>query len=84
MAETTKYRLNVGNIAFLMGTLLIALIGTPWYILTRGLGWPEALTCGALWLVVGISVTGSPATSNRDVPCSSASTRSRACRCSAT
>ena len=58
MAEATKYRMNVGNIAFLMGTLLIALIGTPWYIATRGLGWPEALTCGALWLAVGISVTG--------------------------
>ncbi|HVT59149.1 MAG TPA: hypothetical protein VHR45_12195 [Thermoanaerobaculia bacterium] len=54
----TRPRPNLANIAFLMGTLLVALIGTPWYIAARGLGWPEVATFAALWLAVGISVTG--------------------------
>ncbi len=50
-------RINWLNLVFLLGTLLIALIGTPWYILKVGLGWPEAVTFGVLWLFVGVSVT---------------------------
>jgi stearoyl-CoA desaturase (delta-9 desaturase) len=46
------------NVIFLVGTLVVALIGTPWYLATVGLGWPEALTFVGLWLAVGISVTG--------------------------
>jgi stearoyl-CoA desaturase (delta-9 desaturase) len=53
-----KPRPNVSNIAFLTGTFLIALVGTPWYIIARGLGWPEVIVCAALWLAVGMSVTG--------------------------
>ena len=41
-----------------MSTLLVAAIGTPWYLATRGLGWPETLTFAGLWLAVGLSVTG--------------------------
>jgi stearoyl-CoA desaturase (delta-9 desaturase) len=50
-------RINWLNLIFLMGTLLIALVGTPWYLVKFGLGWPEALTCLILWLFVGLSVT---------------------------
>lgn len=46
------------NVLFLVGTLVVAIVGTPWYLYTRGLGWPEALTFAGLWLAVGISVTG--------------------------
>jgi stearoyl-CoA desaturase (delta-9 desaturase) len=46
------------NVLFLVGTLVVALAGTPWYLYTRGLGWPEALTFVGLWLAVGVSVTG--------------------------
>lgn len=53
----TRPRLNWTNTLFLLGTLLIALVGTPWYIATRGLGWPETLTFFLLWLVVGLSIT---------------------------
>jgi stearoyl-CoA desaturase (delta-9 desaturase) len=45
-------------VIFLVGTPLVALIGTPWYLMRVGLGWPEALTFVGLWLAVGISVTG--------------------------
>jgi stearoyl-CoA desaturase (delta-9 desaturase) len=45
------------NIFFLLGTLLVAAVGTPWYLWRYGLGWPEALTFLGLWLAVGISVT---------------------------
>jgi stearoyl-CoA desaturase (delta-9 desaturase) len=51
-------RVQWGNVAFLVSTLLVALIGTPWYLAARGLGWPEALTFAGLWLAVGLSVTG--------------------------
>jgi stearoyl-CoA desaturase (Delta-9 desaturase) len=51
-------RIQWGNVTFLVSTLLIALVGTPWYLVTRGLGWPEALTFAGLWLAVGLSVTG--------------------------
>ena len=59
MTEATvqKPRLNWLNIVFLLGTLLIALIGTPWYLLKVGLGWPEAVTFLVLWMFVGLSVT---------------------------
>jgi stearoyl-CoA desaturase (delta-9 desaturase) len=52
-----KRRLNVTNIIFLLGTLAIAVVGTPIYLLKVGLGWPETLTFLGLWLVVGLSVT---------------------------
>ncbi|HVT57722.1 MAG TPA: fatty acid desaturase [Thermoanaerobaculia bacterium] len=57
MTDATKEHLNFPNIAFLMGTFLIALVGTPWHIIARGLGWPEVITFVALWLAVGMSVT---------------------------
>ncbi|HEX7182506.1 MAG TPA: fatty acid desaturase [Thermoanaerobaculia bacterium] len=50
-------RLNVTSTVFLLGTLLIALVGTPWYIVTHGLGWPETLTFLGIWFAVGLSVT---------------------------
>ncbi len=49
--------INWLNLVFLLGTLLIALIGTPWYLVKYGLGWPEAVTFLVLWLSVGVSVT---------------------------
>jgi stearoyl-CoA desaturase (delta-9 desaturase) len=45
------------NLVFLLGTLLIALVGTPWYLVKVGLGWPEALTFLIIWFFVGLSVT---------------------------
>jgi stearoyl-CoA desaturase (Delta-9 desaturase) len=45
------------NLVFLLGTLLVALVGTPWYLIKVGLGWPEAITFLAIWLLVGLSVT---------------------------
>ena len=57
MTDATEKHPNFPNIAFLLGTFLIALVGTPWHIIARGLGWPEVITCVALWLAVGISVT---------------------------
>ena len=56
MTEAPR-KLNYINITFLLGTLLIALVGVPWYIAAGRLGWPEVLTCIALWLAVGTSVT---------------------------
>jgi len=53
----TKPRINVISTVFLLGTLLIALAGTPWYILTHGLGLPETLTFLVIWFGVGLSVT---------------------------
>lgn len=52
-----KRPINWLNMIFLLGTLLIALVGTPWYILKYGLGVPEVVTFGVLWLLVGLSVT---------------------------
>jgi stearoyl-CoA desaturase (Delta-9 desaturase) len=52
-----KPRVNWVSMIFLLGTLLIALVGTPWYLLTVGLGWPEALTFLILYAFVGLSVT---------------------------
>lgn len=57
MTDVPKPRPNFANIAFLSLTFLIALVGTPWYIVAHGLAWPEVITCIALWLAVGISVT---------------------------
>ncbi|HSS78646.1 MAG TPA: fatty acid desaturase [Thermoanaerobaculia bacterium] len=45
------------NLIFLVGTFLAALITTPWYLVTHGLGWPEVLTFFFIWLFVGLSVT---------------------------
>jgi stearoyl-CoA desaturase (delta-9 desaturase) len=50
-------KLNYTNIAFLLGTLTIAAVGVPWYVATGHLGWTEVITCVALWLCVGTSVT---------------------------
>jgi stearoyl-CoA desaturase (delta-9 desaturase) len=52
-----KLRPNWTNIAFLLSTLLVALIGTPWSIARYGLRWPELATLLATWIVVGLSVT---------------------------
>ncbi|HEV2846779.1 MAG TPA: fatty acid desaturase [Thermoanaerobaculia bacterium] len=59
VTEATAHKPHVQwlNLVFLLGTLLIALIGPPWYILKVGLGWPEALTFVILYLFVGLSVT---------------------------
>ncbi len=57
MTDATDHRPNLPNIAFLVTTFLIALIGAPWYIVAHGLGWPEVVTCVTLWLAVGLSVT---------------------------
>ena len=57
MTDATKDQLNVPNIAFLTGTFLIALVGAPWYVIARGLHWPEVIVFLAIWLAVGISVT---------------------------
>ncbi|HJX29326.1 MAG TPA: fatty acid desaturase [Thermoanaerobaculia bacterium] len=56
MSET-KPRINWTNTIFLLGTLLVAAVGTPWYIMKYGLGWPETLTFLGIWLSVGLSVT---------------------------
>jgi stearoyl-CoA desaturase (delta-9 desaturase) len=45
------------NLVFLLGTLLVALVGTPWYLLKVGLGLPEVVTFAAIWVCVGLSVT---------------------------
>jgi stearoyl-CoA desaturase (Delta-9 desaturase) len=50
-------RVNVLNTVFLLGTLLVALVGTPWYVLKVGLGWPETVTFFVIWLLVGLSIT---------------------------
>jgi stearoyl-CoA desaturase (delta-9 desaturase) len=52
-----KRRINWMNTFFLLGTLLVALVGTPWYIIQHGLGWPETLTFFLVWFAVGLSVT---------------------------
>ncbi|HEY0513333.1 MAG TPA: fatty acid desaturase [Thermoanaerobaculia bacterium] len=59
MTEETapKRQINWLNLVFLLGTLLVALVGTPWYLLKVGLGWPEGLTFLVIWLFVGLSVT---------------------------
>lgn len=56
--EVKQRRILWLNVLFLGGTLLVAAVGAPWYLATRGLGWPEALTFAGLWLAVGLSVTG--------------------------
>jgi stearoyl-CoA desaturase (delta-9 desaturase) len=55
--EAKPRRLNWINILFLLGTLLIAAVGTPWYLWKNGFGLPEWLTFAALWLTTGLSVT---------------------------
>jgi len=50
-------RLNWTNMVFLLGTLLVAVIGTPWYLWKFGFGLPEWLTFFGLWLTTGLSVT---------------------------
>jgi stearoyl-CoA desaturase (Delta-9 desaturase) len=50
-------RIQWFSLIFLVGTFLVALVGTPWYLLEVGLGWPEAVTFLVLYLSTGISVT---------------------------
>jgi stearoyl-CoA desaturase (delta-9 desaturase) len=57
VTDATKAHPNFPNIAFLVGTFSIALVGTPWHVIARGLRWPEVITFVALWLAVGVSVT---------------------------
>jgi len=45
------------SVIFLLGTFLVALVGTPWYIYKVGLGWPETVTFLVLYVVTGVSVT---------------------------
>jgi stearoyl-CoA desaturase (delta-9 desaturase) len=52
-----KRPINWLNMVFILGTLLVALVGTPWYLIKVGLGWPEAATFVVIWLLVGLSVT---------------------------
>jgi stearoyl-CoA desaturase (delta-9 desaturase) len=54
---TPRPRIQWFNVLFLVSSLLVAVVGTPWYLATVGLGWPEALTFACLWLAVGVSVT---------------------------
>jgi stearoyl-CoA desaturase (Delta-9 desaturase) len=58
VSEATPKRLNWLNASFLISTLLVAVVGSPWYVAVHGLGWPEVLTFFVLWLAVGLSVTG--------------------------
>jgi len=59
VTDTTisRTRINWLNTTFILGTLLIALVGTPWYLVKAGFGWPEWLTFFFIWLGVGLSVT---------------------------
>ena len=58
VTEATASRpINWLNLVFLLGTLTIALIGTPWYLVKVGLGWPETITFLVIWFFVGLSVT---------------------------
>jgi stearoyl-CoA desaturase (Delta-9 desaturase) len=59
VTEDTVQRPSVNwfSLFFLLGTFLIALVGTPWYLITHGLGWPEALTFLILYIFTGLSVT---------------------------
>jgi stearoyl-CoA desaturase (delta-9 desaturase) len=58
VSETKPRRVNWLNTTFLLGTLLIALVATPWYLWSYGFGVPEWATFFAIWLCVGLSVTG--------------------------
>jgi stearoyl-CoA desaturase (delta-9 desaturase) len=56
--ETARKRpINWLNMLFILGTLALALVATPWYVIKVGLGWPEATTFVVIWLLVGLSVT---------------------------
>src|ERR1700720_1825604 len=57
VTDAARAQPNVPNIAFLTGTFFIALVGTPWFVIARGLRWPEVIVGVAIWLAVGISVT---------------------------
>jgi stearoyl-CoA desaturase (delta-9 desaturase) len=52
-----KRPINWLNMLFILGTLLVALVATPWYLIKVGLGRPEATTFVVIWLLVGLSVT---------------------------
>jgi stearoyl-CoA desaturase (delta-9 desaturase) len=55
--SASKRPINWLNMVFILGTLLVALVATPWYLIKVGLGWPEATTFVVIWLLVGLSVT---------------------------
>ncbi len=57
MNSDAKPRLDLVNTLFLLGTAAVALVGTPWYVIQVGLGWPETITFFAIWLFAGVSVT---------------------------
>jgi stearoyl-CoA desaturase (delta-9 desaturase) len=57
VSETKPRRLNWLNTVFLLGTLLVAVVATPWYLWSYGFGLPEWATFAAIWLCVGVSVT---------------------------
>ncbi len=58
MSESKPRRLNWTNTLFLLGTLLVAAVATPWYLWNYGFGLPEWITFFTVWFVVGISITG--------------------------
>ena len=55
--EARSQSLNWTNILFLVGTLLVAAVGTPLYLWKFGFGLVEWLTFFVLWLTTGLSVT---------------------------
>lgn len=57
MSETKPRQVNWLNTVFLLGTLLVAVVATPWYLWSYGFGVPEWATFIAIWLCVGLSVT---------------------------
>jgi stearoyl-CoA desaturase (delta-9 desaturase) len=56
-ATAPRPSINWLNLVFLLGTLTVALVGTPWYLVKVGLGWPETITFLVIWFFVGLSVT---------------------------
>ena len=55
--EPLPRHLNWTNIVFLLGTFLVAAIGTPWYLWNYGFGLPEWLTFFFIWFFTGLSIT---------------------------
>ncbi|HEX5717401.1 MAG TPA: fatty acid desaturase, partial [Thermoanaerobaculia bacterium] len=55
--EAKPRRLNWTNMLFLLGTLAVAAVGTPWYLWKFGFGLPEWLTFFVLLIGTGLSVT---------------------------
>lgn len=53
----TRPPLNVTNTVFLIGSLLAALVATPWYLMNYDQGWPEWTLFFGIWVMVGVSIT---------------------------